>query len=956
MVQSGINRRIISLDRVRQNHIVYVNLNKAPEESVFTPEYRKAARIIHDIIKRSGEEQNEWRTRCGDCKGRDCSACRFRNSSSCSDDGSKRIRKTRFQTAVPFIGDRGTGKTSVMCSILECLRGYDKNDENAAFYLETDIGDPKFIVFDMLDANALRQSDDVIEIILARMLSYLEDLSPDGDFRELYRQIDELHEDLCLVRSDKKSRREEYGLAGLQHVADSQKVAENFQKLVNDFLLTVGKEKFHNRQCYLVIALDDIDMYRGSEKDAADAQFALLEHVYHHMRIPGLIVLMTYNEIVLKKVCNRHFAQIYGGKNVMLSKEDLANVESLTGQFLSKLFPQEQRIYLPDFELINAYDQPSLYVRPVLEDRGTVKYIEPFDSAKEITVKEFMLRMIAHRTGVYFDAAGRKKHFFEPRNLREIGELFQVIYSMERIKKDKAGNETSDAAQIRSWNRQELLKYLYNQFALRHLSPEEYEQFHNLSMLPLDRQNKDLVNVIRAQQEEELPSYPRIRSLSRTIKNDRDYNYGELLYNLYRSTRFGSVVFRKEYVYCILGTRSVLMNEIFCNADSHETVQSLVGASIAGSWANHMLPPFVDLDHDKKYSAGAFNLTVKDFFNWKIPAAVQNEIFIILGNKSNVEKEGTEIQSFLKALILAGMFFARFPEKGLGISLDMPEDSQAPAELRMCSESIEHIDFNVLNFVINLNNNLLPAKRKEWKGYLAYIREKLRKLGEKLADDLVKDWGTEEKDWAEKVKERDALKIQKSVLEDLLTKEDSRAYLKSRAERAKKWKKLMDDHSIEYAGMLSESRRLRFLAQWDTILDKAVGDFAREIRCWQHTYGLYSFVLPVQHFDIMYNITKRVADKSYYDLPEDAHVLTLLDYYNLLYKRIGEELKKQDEAYCNAELDSFFNAFKDCVFCKMIMAKQGDENYNPYIESILVSMIWSAGCVQIAGNDSFGMF
>lgn len=304
---------VVDLDNVRQNNIVYIDLGNALSESIFEQQYQMAARIIADIIRESDSTMEMCNGYCRDCYRNDCDTCIHRKDRFHFGENRPKQNLTSFHTAVPFIGDRGTGKTSVMYSVWERLRNYNGNNPKAAFHLGADFKNAKFIAFDMIDAGMLKTSEDVMKIILAQMLGYLEDIRPDNDFRELYRQIGELHDNLRLVRGDKREIHEEYGLTELQRVADSRNAVENFQRLVKAFTSTMSIHKFNHDRCYLVIALDDIDMYQGSNWGMMNTQFTLLEHIYSYLRIPGLIVLMTYNEHLLKRACNRHFEEIYFG-------------------------------------------------------------------------------------------------------------------------------------------------------------------------------------------------------------------------------------------------------------------------------------------------------------------------------------------------------------------------------------------------------------------------------------------------------------------------------------------------------------------------------------------------------------------------------------------------------------------------------------------------------------------
>lgn len=927
---SASTKRIVSLDNVWQNNIVYVDLNKKLEESIFEQQYKKAARIISRIIHKGSSALEERNTVCRNCKNRACHSCRYRDRSSCDEVLRPWQSLTEFQTAVPFIGDRGTGKTSVMYSILERLKNYGATDAaDAGFKLDPGYDDVRFVAFDMIDANVLRSSEDVMEIILSRMLTYLEELRPDDSFRELYRQIDELHGDLCLVQGDKKGKREEYGLASLQYVADSQKAVENFQKLVQEFLQTMGAHKFNSRRCFLVVALDDIDMYQGAQWGLRNSQFALLEHIYCHLRIPGLIVLMTYNEQLLKRICNRHFEEIYYGEKKPARPEpaEQRDIDGLTAQFMSKMFPVENRVYMPDYMLVDAADRPNLFVRPILDKVR----LEPFKEDKEISVKEFMLRLIAYKTGVYFDAAGTKKHFFEPRNLRDLGELFQEIAMMEEV----IGTE-DEQNQIRSRNRQSLLDYLYHQFALRYLTEEEYDEFRELSMLPMHRQTRTLVDKIRRQRMEVTDKPDDFGYLSKAKEDRWRYSYGELLHNIYFSTRISKArlshdtFYRKEFMHCILGTHTVQMNEALLAPGSRQAVLQIIGSSVAGRWANKMLPKFLESGFKEPENGGSISLPVRNYFDWAIPWKVQKTLPRLHTGDEEAEKD---LRDFLEALVLAGMFFTSLPSGGLGVYLDAELDDDEKAVLCIQSVSEEHICFNVMNFVINLYD-AMPEEKPGRVGYLQYIREKLNKLGTDFAERIRKDW-QQKKEWTEYEKTKlEAVRANtrsRKRMNPLFVsvEEKKRNDLEEKLERISAWQKLLEGYPTD------ESQK--FLECWQKTLDSVIQDYTERIANWKESNG-NQLALPVQNFDMMYNILKRLANVSYHDIPDDAPVEKVFDCYVLLYRSMEQELRSQDRVYFGSE-DRLSKILRESPFYQTMTAGVSDAQYNPYIAEVLSSMV-----------------
>lgn len=906
--------RTIDLDNARQNNIVMVDLSHDLTETVFQREYKQAANIIARILKQ-GNLEREY----------------------------KSDTRTKYQTAVPFIGDRGTGKTSMMYSILERLRGYTNTEQNrdAPFDLGPENDNARFIIFEPIDANTLKRTENLLEIMLSRMLTYLEDFDEKNqyDSRELYRRIDYLYNSLSRIYWKKSFEPSDSGLINLKRTADSQKSIAAFQELVRDFIIYVGNHKDNKSSFYLVLALDDIDMYQGMESGAENNQFSLLEQLYDYMRIPGLIVLMTYNESILKRNCVSHFRKVYFGKDAQSSctSSETEEIEILARQFMSKLFPAEQRVYLPNLMLIDSANAPNIYIKHNDSDRNQENFAMPLFT-EDMEVKPFMLGLIAERTGVYFDAVGTKKHFFEPRNLRELGSLIQTVSSMQRV----TNSEQKEA--VYHNNRQVLLSYLYNQFAGEQLSAEEYQQFQARATLPIERQDRLFVDDVHHHRRAVTFNPDDFGYLEKAKVDRWRYSYGELLHSIYFATRIRKnldsreLYYSKEYIHCLLGVHSVVLNQTFCIKDKQqiqEEWRKILGSSIAGRWANEMLPQFAVINEplNSSYisSVGSMSLPVRAFFSWKIPKEISEEL-LSLGKKQPSQKSKQKIQEFVNDLVLLGMLFTGFPKNGLKIQLIASENHQPNGipTLFLKSSSEEHICFNVLNFAINL---FFENEQGE-NFYLEEIFHKLKKLGETACDTIaqslmnesgtVSDGNTSEKTFdseetSPKVESGKAL-VDKNRVDDIdeIAKEADKK--EENGEESKEIKGIPEKEL--WAKKVTEPQfKSCFEKNWNSILktvfsNEKQGYFA-EINRWAQTYTQkgFHFVLPLQHFDMMYNTIKRMADVSYHDVPEEAAVEEVYNYFQRLYEDIARELENQDKVYFGPDIShGFATAFKDSVF------------------------------------------
>lgn len=916
------NLRKAKMNLVCRSGIVEEDFSELKLDSLFYSEYRQAALAIKRIINNKKDVKISG-------------------------------KRPNYETVIPFIGDRGTGKTSAMVSVLKAL----EETPNQFFeYCEVSIEETYFVCFDMIDVETMRCNENIISLILSHMLNYLKSLEIDKQFgaggyenhssmlRDIYREIDSLFRTIGQRHTKREQFSYDQGLVGLQKISDAQSAIPRFQGLVSAFTEAVKRFKNLRGSCYLVLALDDVDLFLG-DGIQKDEQFILLEQIYDFMKAPNLIVMMTFNERVLRRNCQNHFWKFFSDSQ---RKHEIsaaaAEVDNLARQFMSKLFPKEQKIYMPNFEYLNSANQNNLRLEVMLtSDTGS---IQPFRGGEVLTVKEFMLKMIAYKTGLYFDIAGSKKHFLEPRNLRELGTMLYMVLQWKDPKATERGTENEKTAEIQMQNRELFLNYLRNEFAGDHLVSEEYNRFQKLSEIPLDRQNRLLIDEIRNYREYAAPNETDFGYLSKTKKERWKYSYGELLQNLYFSTRLNNVsgvfscgreasypispvtLYSKEFVQCILGCDSVILNQMVLRNNWKE-MQSVLGSSIAGRWANDMLPNFWT-GKNKVVSIGSISAPISRFLGFEIPKNIQMQMLgQTVGNfaEHTIETEQRELQYYVDALILIGMFFTHFPASGLGIKHDpVPNsDPKNPIGFVLSSSSVDYVCFNVLNPVLNAYTFADPG-RDYSKTYLDYIFKKLIGMETDFATKTVK------------ILEEKAEKTQQRVL--------------ARWTSTEQHNRLQDSYSEMARNAAAKAKeRKNELKAFETNWREAV---AASYAYFYKNLEKQKLLLPIQHFDMMYNIIKRMANVSYRDIPSEAHVDEAYDYVVRLYESIAKELGYQDKAYGEVS-KNFAGSFRNSLFFKILTAHPGSELYNPYFRQLFTQMMQCIGVYSFEREQSGGI-
>lgn len=873
--------------------------------------------------------------------------------------GSKKATGKREEifNVIPFLGARGTGKTSTMLSFANMLAEFDPDDRKYdAFLLERDERsrrrheDTKFIVLQYIDVGVLKSKEDIMAIILARMLKYVQkklDSQPLGigtpgvrqeELRQLYQNFEQVYTDLLNLTQEGQEPEEELTLRRLQNLNSSYSLADKFQSLVYQFLDFLNHIDHNGGRCryYLIIALDDIDLFettnraqvhklgRIQQKDA----YTISGQIYEYLQIPGVVVLTTYDESRLLSVCSRHVEETF---------PDLGKQECMSQavQFIHKFILPKYKIYMPNLGYADYPENRRLNV-VIGSDKSMMQVLfpdlasKPLEEVKgtEIPMKELILRYIAAIYGTYFDMNGTKQHFFEEWNLRKVKNLLLALRMEDETSFEDAGTDLREQRYMR------LLSYLYNQFVGEKLAgTKEFTLLHKWLNMPLERRSLEIFNYIRAERSRLSRDDP---FYFHADGSERAYNYGELIRNLYISSRCG--ILSKEMVYCILASYSLVLARLYDiyrsstdlnkKSSSEYALRDVLRTSIAGQWSNDILYTYFWFENPGKVvisespkvairpTIGAqigsvrterlpkvFRVKIDDIdifsvlFNKKLLEDIEeykklNDTKKVKELEQRVEKQKEGFKRFLNILELLGMFFTNV--------CDTKRDSQREAKTLKYRFKISEQDVgdklkkNTTKIpldgqgVIQLKNTYLEASYQcacfnilnfvvnsfTWKEYFNALHGGLRKA--------VYDWG------------------EKSGYSTV----DS------------KWNEWIQECSL-----------------------------SDEFLSWSNNCG--DCAIPFQHFDMTYNILKRQGDVTDHGLPERAHVSDFYKCCQQVYQNIDNALAKQDQKYM--EKFKFAKAFNENPFIKTFRKFEDNDEFTTALKELAEALIREASTLR--GDD-----
>jgi len=479
--------------------------------------------------------------------------------------------KFEFFNIVPFLGGRGTGKTSAMFSYSTLLRNYKSylereetdvkiTDNNPTGIKKFLLGNipisytvPSFLVLDSVDASMLGNDKGVLEVILAKMWTYYNQELKSGQWdievekqTEIAKLFSDLRQDYqrYLKNSDDK---EISNIKQLSNLAGTLNFRATFQKLLRVFLklFSNGSKK------YLVLMLDDIDM-------AGKNTFKALEQLRLFLCIPNIIILLTADLKRLKQIVGNYYCDVYITDKRNLDIEFATqNINRLRDEFvddyLGKIMPSNMRIFMPDIYILNP------------------KIVE---NEKMQTVSEKILKLF-FQCGIYFDGIAGRHHFLEEKTLRRNANMLHTLNE-----NGKAGSETFE----------NLLHWLQINIRGRILDRVESEA-HKLKLekvfhIDIEELNEYIVRIIGSELDgskviEELMDITYERDQYLSASNLAHYNLGEVLY--------GCSLLRKQdneyeaFIDFILA----YYTEIYIKYEDKR--KYLIGHSIWGDWTDFMV-------------------------------------------------------------------------------------------------------------------------------------------------------------------------------------------------------------------------------------------------------------------------------------------------------------------------------------------------------------------------------
>ena len=333
-----------------------------------------------------------------------------------------------------FIGERGSGKTSCMRSIVHLL----ENPKNS--HLENHVLKHNFFALDMIDPSFIDNESNIIGVILATLYKKFLDYSKDkhvnvGEKVELAEAFAKVQHDFSRMMNEKAVPEDD--LEALSSLSAAIDLRTSLHELIEKFMKFIGMQS-----SVLLIPVDDIDLH-------SSAATMMVEQIRKYLVLPNVLIVMAMKINQLSKLKRLQYSREYKDEKMALNDKDL---DEMVDRYITKLVPYNHRVYMPE---------ATVYWDAELQIQGKHHNCTQYES-----VRQAVPELIFKKTRYLFYNSAVKTSFIVPDNLRELRQLIRLLVDMNDYwQYDSAGNKKVEEAN----NKEIFKKYLFESWMMNHL-------------------------------------------------------------------------------------------------------------------------------------------------------------------------------------------------------------------------------------------------------------------------------------------------------------------------------------------------------------------------------------------------------------------------------------------------------------------------------------------------------
>lgn len=333
---------------------------------------------------------------------------------------------------IAFVGDRGTGKTSCMLSVMKIRRELeDLSVLQGGHELERNY------FMELVDPSFFDKEHNILDILIGKMYA---------EFRKKTESVNLDHAKLralldcfkkvkdCLKFLGRGIDYDNDSLDELNGLAAGVDLRSAFHKLVEKYTGLFGARR-------LVIPIDDIDLN-------TEQAFEMMELIRKYIVQPNTIILFAVkipqltNSVKLK--LTQQYTPIVGADNQMKMSE----ISLMAERYVDKFLPINGRIYMPATNAVLS--QP---VCIMTGDNVRAQFTSAADA---------VLQLIFSKTRyLFYNSEGRYSHVI-PRRLRELRQLIMLLFSLPHYDSAVSMNSDSETGRTNASNKTVFKNYFFN--------------------------------------------------------------------------------------------------------------------------------------------------------------------------------------------------------------------------------------------------------------------------------------------------------------------------------------------------------------------------------------------------------------------------------------------------------------------------------------------------------------
>lgn len=777
---------------------------------------------------------------------------------------------------ISFIGDRGTGKTTVLrefCWLLQNFRSGRKSSWINSMPLDEEAKERllrieiNFTVLSPIDASLLEEKEDLFELILAGLFEKCEELWRGGSYtyenrysktREmLLKKFGEVYRNHKSVKQgDRQEDPGESVVTRLRTMASSKKIQTAFGELIDSFFHLVEGGNTNRAVDYLIIVIDDLDLN-------LEHGFQMLEELQKYLTHSNVIILTALSYKQLSLITESHFVKNIGYSAGGKNPEELAlHGRELAKDYLDKLIPVNNRIYMPD-----------IYTKSQdIEIRND-------NEKKSIQAKKYIMLKNAGKMHIYYDGLGIKKHFVEKRTVRTLLSSVEFLNSLATVDFSEArmikGKVLSGVSEKNFENVKKLQKKLvraygrnyerYNADIQERMIFEKTDEqqrrfFDDLMGIQLTRRGR-YVAALKAENFKSLALNGNALSIS--------YYYGDLLECIYTWGRRREQ--DKPLIHCIMASfTSEMVHEYICymyspdetkRSKSRRKLEHFLGEGFGNDWTGKMLPVRIS---EEIFSLAFFRTVEFQMINCYFPLERLYTFLMQLETAAYSMSEKTWQEKFIKEV---GEAVAKDFEENKAIwslqCMDMLFENACLNQQQMPALSFS---FNIERTFISLSKNTPQPRRK---GLVLRVG-----IDTQQADFDILGF------------------VKKSIA--------------PQEEQREKYKKIFEDISAAIYKYVAEYVRLENAVGIEEKLTRKLTAQLKKQSIFEKFKTADAIAFPFYDFDLSYNIIKRVRDKCSRSFTQPTLLQDIVKNIVKIYGFIEEELTSEENYYAEKNPGSSF--------------------------------------------------